>query len=143
MRNYSAKSFVLFGDDTRNHKELIKSLNGKWNRGLTNPKTSEKFEGWIFSNKRLSSVLENLGKYIEDEKSLPACLPVVYEDEEDYEELPSAPELPREFVVVAKPVKSYAKSYALSYAKLYALSSTLYYVIMLYFVYMLSYVIDE
>ncbi len=137
IRNYSAKSFVLFGEDTRDHKELIISLYGSWPRGfLTHPITKEKFKGWVFSNKRLSSVLEKFGKYIKDEKvSLPVCLPVVYEDEEDaYEELPSAPELPREFVVVTKPVKSYT------------LLSTIYfiltYVSFLYFVYMLSNVIE-
>jgi hypothetical protein len=134
IRNYSAKSFVLFGEDTRDHKELIISLYGSWPRGfLTHPITKEKFKGWVFSNKRLSSVLEKFGKYIEEEKSLPVCLPVVYEDE-DEEELPSAPELPREFVVVAKPVKSYT------------LPSTIYfiltYVSFLYFVYMLSNVIE-
>lgn len=87
--NYSDRSFVLFGDDTRNHKDLIKSLGGKWNGGLTNPITNERFGGWIFSNKNLNVVYEILGNYITEDLS-------IYQ--------PSAPELPR---VVVKPINMY------------------------------------
>ena len=81
--NYSDKSFVIFGDDTRNHKDLIKSLGGSWNSGLTNPITGERFGGWIFSNKKLNVVYDILGNYIDET--------------EEIEE----PELPR---VVVKPI---------------------------------------
>jgi hypothetical protein len=98
--NYSDKSFVLFGEETKTHKDLIKSLGGSWNGGLTNPITGGKFRGWIFSNKRLNAVLNILGKYIiqlpEEELPLPYA---PYEDE------PSTPVLP-----VVKPVKSYVVS---------------------------------
>ena len=90
--NYSDKSFVIFGDDTRNHKDLIKSLGGSWNSGLTHPITNERFGGWIFSNKKLNVVYEILGNYIIDET------------EDLYIYQPSAPELPR---VVVKPVNMY------------------------------------
>lgn len=87
--NYSDRSFVLFGEDTRNHKDLIKSLGGKWNGSLTNPITNERFGGWIFSNKNLNVVYEILGNYITEDLS-------IYQ--------PSAPELPR---VVVKPINMY------------------------------------
>jgi len=45
---YSQKSFVLTGDNTKKYKEDIKSLGGKWNSNLTNKETGEKFKGWIF-----------------------------------------------------------------------------------------------
>ena len=96
--NYSDRSFVLFGDDTRNHIDLIKSLGGKWNRNLTNPITGERFGGWIFSNGRLNAVSSVLGNYIIQEQ-------VEDESYTPYDEyLPSAPELQRDIV---KPVKSY------------------------------------
>jgi hypothetical protein len=75
--NYSDRSFVLFGDDTRNHKDLIKSLGGKWNGGLINPITDERFGGWIFSNKNLNAVYEILGNYIIDETEEPELPRVV------------------------------------------------------------------
>lgn len=89
--NYSDKSFVLFGEDTKTHKDLIKSLGGRWNRNLTNPITGEKFTGWIFSNARLNVVSETLGNNIIHEPSSEAF----------YLYQPSEPELPR---VVVKPV---------------------------------------
>ena len=37
--DYSDKSFLICGDDTKDHKESIKTLGGKWNSTL---------KGWIF-----------------------------------------------------------------------------------------------
>jgi hypothetical protein len=109
--NYSDKSFVLFGEDTKTHKELIKSLGGKWNGGLTNPITDEKFGGWIFSNKKLNVVSETLGNYIDE------LTPEAF-----YLYQPSEPELPR---VVVKPVNS----------------NIIYNIVFLCFVFMMCYVI--
>ena len=64
---YNERSFVIFGDDTATHKELIKTLCGKWNLNLTHPITGEKFGGWIFSNRKLNDVSEALRNYIKDE----------------------------------------------------------------------------
>jgi hypothetical protein len=64
LNNYSERSFVIFGEDTENHKELIKSLGGKWNRNLTHPITGERFRGWIFSNRKLNIVSETLREYM-------------------------------------------------------------------------------
>jgi hypothetical protein len=68
--NYSDRSFVLFGEDTINHRDLIKSLGGRWNRNLRNPITGERFGGWIFSNGRFNAVSNVLGNYIEPSPEL-------------------------------------------------------------------------
>ena len=109
--NYSERSFVLFGEDTINHRDLIKSLGGRWNRNLTNPITGERFGGWIFSNKKLNVVSETLGNYIDE------LTPEAF-----YLYQPSEPELPR---VVVKPVNS----------------NVIYNMVFLCFVFMLCYVI--
>ena len=60
--NYSDRSFVLSGEDTRNRRNFIKSLGGKWNGGLTDPITGERLRGWIFSNTKkihVSQAFEN------------------------------------------------------------------------------------
>jgi hypothetical protein len=112
--NYSDRSFVLFGEDTINHRDLIKSLGGRWNRNLTNPITGERFGGWIFSNGRFNTVSSVLGNYIIQEADfepinsdipipyVPSAPELPYVPSDEY--LPSAPELQRDIV---KPVKSY------------------------------------
>jgi len=62
--NYSERSFVIFGDDTSIHKELIKTLGGRWNRNLTHPITNERFGGWVFSNRNLNAVSNALREYM-------------------------------------------------------------------------------
>lgn len=53
ISNYSEKSFVVRGDDTKEHKDTLKNMGGKWNSGLTDKETGEKFGAWIFwSDKR-------------------------------------------------------------------------------------------
>jgi hypothetical protein len=113
--NYSDRSFVLFGEDTINHRDLIKSLGGRWNRNLTNPITGERFGGWIFSNGRFNAVSSVLGNYIEPSD----------------EYLPSAPELqqpPYDEYISSAPVKSS-----------YLISNMLF----LCFVFMLCYIIGQ
>lgn len=102
--NYSERSFVLFDEDTINHRDLIKSLGGRWNRNLTNPITGERFGGWIFSNGRLNAVSSVLGNYIiqeqDDFEPINSDIPIPY--------APSSPELQQDIV---KPVK---QSYIIS-----------------------------
>ena len=43
IQNYSDKSFVVYGD-TKEFKEVLKKLGGKWNRNLSGG------PGWIFPN---------------------------------------------------------------------------------------------
>lgn len=44
---YTEKSIVVRGE-TRDHKEDLKTLGGKWNPKLTDKSTQEQFGGWIF-----------------------------------------------------------------------------------------------
>jgi len=50
IEEYSPKSFVVRGSDTKKHKELLKTNKGKWNNNLKGG------SGWIFSNKQLSTM---------------------------------------------------------------------------------------
>jgi hypothetical protein len=60
---YSEKSIVVYGEETRNKVTEIKALGGRFNPKLTHPETKEKFAGWIFSKKKTEQV-ENLLKGI-------------------------------------------------------------------------------
>lgn len=52
IKDYTDKSFVLCGNETKNHKDYIKELGGKWNASLkTGP-------GWIFSMNQKEKVCE-------------------------------------------------------------------------------------
>ena len=107
--NYSNRSFVLFGEDTKTRKDLIKSLGGRWNPNLTNPITGERFGGWIFSNGRLNTVSNVLGNYIiqeDDFEPINSDIPYVPSAPE-LPYAPSSPELQQDIVKPVKPVKSY------------------------------------
>ena len=43
IQNYNDKSFAVYGD-TKEYKEVLKNLGGKWNRKLSGG------QGWIFPN---------------------------------------------------------------------------------------------
>jgi hypothetical protein len=52
IEDYTTKSFVVRGD-TRESKDSLKALGGKWNSGLTDKDTGDKFGAWLFwSDKR-------------------------------------------------------------------------------------------
>lgn len=52
IEDYTSKSFVIRGN-TRDYKESLKEMGGKWNSRLTDKKTGEKFGAWLFwSNKQ-------------------------------------------------------------------------------------------
>lgn len=52
IEDYSAKSFVVRGE-TRDYKDALKSMGGKWNSRLTDKTTGDKFGAWLFwSDKR-------------------------------------------------------------------------------------------
>jgi len=52
LQIYSEKSFVIRGEDTKNQKDKLKELGGKWNSNLKNG------GGWIFSNNNKDKVEE-------------------------------------------------------------------------------------
>ena len=49
IEDYTLKSFVVRGE-TREYKDTLKSLGGKWNSSLTDKQTGEKFGAWLFWN---------------------------------------------------------------------------------------------
>lgn len=52
LKDYSERSFVIYGDDTKVHKDMLKELGGKYNANLSIGK------GWIFSKKSQDKVEE-------------------------------------------------------------------------------------
>jgi hypothetical protein len=52
IEDYTQKSFVVRGD-TKEYKESLKTMGGKWNSGLSDKHTGDKFGAWLFwSDKR-------------------------------------------------------------------------------------------
>ena len=51
IQDYSEKSFVVYGNDTKKYKEDIKKLGGRFNSNL-----KDIGPGWIFSNKNREKV---------------------------------------------------------------------------------------
>ena len=58
--NYTEKSFVLFGEKSKEAKEQLKQLGGRFNPNLTHPETKDKLSAWVFSKKALEKVKEFL-----------------------------------------------------------------------------------
>jgi hypothetical protein len=54
--DYTSKSFILIGAKTKDIKDKLKELGGKYNPHLTHPETKDKISGWIFSNKHKEKV---------------------------------------------------------------------------------------
>lgn len=48
LEDYSEKSFVVRGEGTRELRESLKAMGGKWNSRLTDKATGEKFGAWLF-----------------------------------------------------------------------------------------------
>jgi hypothetical protein len=63
--DYTGKSFVVTGE-TKQYRESMRSLGGKWNGSLTDKKTGEKFGGWIFpaTKKKDVSSWQQKGKHL-------------------------------------------------------------------------------
>lgn len=53
--NYGERAFAIFGD-TREMKDSLSQLGGRFNRFLTNPKTQQREAGWIFPNAKRTAV---------------------------------------------------------------------------------------
>jgi hypothetical protein len=65
LQEYSEKSFVLRGDNTRDYKDTLKSLGGKWNLNLKGG------GGWIFGNSKKSKVSAFLDSLSDQPKPTP------------------------------------------------------------------------
>lgn len=62
--DYTEKSFVVFGEKTKENIKELKELGGRYNPNLTHPETKEKLVAWIFSKKQKEKVQELLsGQY--------------------------------------------------------------------------------
>ena len=55
IENYSEKSFVVRGE-TREYKNSLKSLGGKWNSRLTDKDSGDVFGAWMFWNGKRKDV---------------------------------------------------------------------------------------
>lgn len=52
LLDYTDKSFVVVGENTKLLKDKLKELGGRYNPNLTHPQTKEKLAAWIFSKKQ-------------------------------------------------------------------------------------------
>jgi hypothetical protein len=86
---YTEKSIVVFGEETRNKVSQIKALGGRFNPTLTHPVTKNKFAGWIFSKKKKEQV-DHLVKGIPP--TIEKSQPKKYTTEKLSFEYPSTPE---------------------------------------------------
>ena len=62
---YSDKSVAVFGD-TKELKQELKSLGGRFNKNLTDPDNGNKAEGWIFSMKKKELIERELSINIQE-----------------------------------------------------------------------------
>jgi hypothetical protein len=79
--DYTDKSFVVFGADTKDWKDGLKGLGGRYNPHLTHPTTKEKISGWIFSKKQKEKVEEFI-RHPSNGKQEPIVVPV--QEESDF-----------------------------------------------------------
>lgn len=73
IEDYTPKSFVVRGD-TRECKESLKSLGGKWNSSLTDKDSGDKFGAWLFwsdKRKELDSWIERGCPNVENSQCIP------------------------------------------------------------------------
>lgn len=56
LEDYSEKSFVVRGEGTRELRESLKAMGGKWNSRLTDKATGEKFGAWLFWSDKRSEI---------------------------------------------------------------------------------------
>lgn len=69
LLNYSAKCVVVYGSGTKDHKEALKQMGGKWNGNLTHPQGGFKFGGWIYSMKQIEAVTAYVNKHSKEEEA--------------------------------------------------------------------------
>jgi len=55
---YSDRSYAIFGDDTKSIKNELSALGCKYNRFLTDPKTTKKRAGWICALNKIDKIRE-------------------------------------------------------------------------------------
>jgi hypothetical protein len=82
IEDYTEKSFVVLGE-TKEHKENLKKLGGKWNSKLRDDKA-----GWIFMMKDKSIVQDYIdsGKVVNTNINS-STIPTTYYQKQEYQEL--------------------------------------------------------
>lgn len=78
LLDYTEKSFVVIGD-TKNVKDKLKELGGRYNPNLTHPETKEKLSAWIFSKKqkeKIQTFIRDPGSTIVTSKSVAPSDPI-------------------------------------------------------------------
>lgn len=78
LLDYTEKSFVVIGD-TKNVKDKLKELGGRYNPNLTHPETKEKLSAWIFSKKqkeKIQTFIRDPGSSIDTSKSVASSDPI-------------------------------------------------------------------
>lgn len=60
------RGYVIYGEGTRKIKDDIKSLGARFNFRLTDPRTGEKFSGWVISPRKLEQAKELTGAEVEE-----------------------------------------------------------------------------
>lgn len=69
--DYTTKSFILLGEKTKDNKEKLKELGGRYNPHLTHPETKEKIAAWVFAlkNKERIKAFVDGTPYVEPEET--------------------------------------------------------------------------
>jgi len=107
VADYSKYSFVVSGDGTKDHKEVLKNMGGKWNPNLSLNGTPIK--GWIFSLKKKDEVRAYLeGR--EEPVNIPFAKVV-----EDLTSCAKVSELVKDFTAFDTATKSFANELMSSY----------------------------
>jgi len=58
LLDYTDKSFIILGEKTKELKDKLKDLGGRYNPHLTHPESKEKIAAWIFSKKNKEKLEE-------------------------------------------------------------------------------------
>ena len=61
IEEYSPKSFIVRGE-TREYKDSLKALGGKWNSSLTDKQSGDKFGAWLFWGEKRKEINEWIEK---------------------------------------------------------------------------------
>jgi len=64
MIAYNDRSFVVYGERTKELAETLRKMGGSFNARLKHPKTEGRLMGWIFSNKHAEKIIDKFFKNI-------------------------------------------------------------------------------
>jgi len=87
LLEYTEKSFIVLGEKTKDCKEDLKQLGGRYNPHLTHPQTKEKLAAWIFSKKNHEKLKQyiNSGYQLSTDEVKPVRKPSSKKKEKEFE----------------------------------------------------------